>query len=71
MKRIKAHNHKARKQKKNTTLEKRKASTPKNKHSGIYEPLLKTKLTFEQLLKVAAHTPLPEDEKIKGSRSKK
>jgi hypothetical protein len=43
----------------------------KKKRSKGYDPLVKTNLSFDEMLKLAATTSLPKKEKIKGSRSKK
>lgn len=42
---------------------KRKAKRPKKKGSRTYEPLVKTDLTFDQMLKLAARTPPQEKSK--------
>ena len=48
-----------------------KAKKKRSKRPETYDPLVKTNLSFGQLLTLAAKTPLPEGKKIKGSRSKK
>ncbi len=50
---------------------KRPKKQQKHKRSDTYEPLLKTNLSFDELLKLSAHTSLPKDEVIRGSRSKR
>ena len=52
-------------------MKRTKNKKQKNKRSETYEPLVSTNLSFDKMLKLAAHTPLPKDEKIHGSRSNK
>jgi hypothetical protein len=52
-------------------MKNKKSKKQKNNRSETYEPLVSTNLSFSKMLKLAAHTPLPKDEKIAGSRSNK
>jgi hypothetical protein len=43
----------------------------RQKRAKNYDPLVKSNLSFDEMLKLAAKTPLPKKKKIKGSRSRK